>query len=390
MLSSKKILYLVIISLLVVCGVNGIDYRSGVYDDTGIITDEIITFSDSGFFDVPEGNFAVPVVSDDGEGNSNSADVYIPEDTTTTVETPDIITLDSDTGTTTTTTVSTTTSTTTPTVTTTSGGGGNQTTTTTTVYYVPPESTTSTRTTTTTTTTTVIYVPPATTTTTTTTTAPTTTTTRVYYDSGSVHFVYSTIRIYAGSTATVEVSFPFGTQRLASFSSKDSTIASASSYNDTTALITGMSVGTTWIQATSSSGDYAYCKVIVTDFAEEVLRLTNVERANYGLPPLTAGSQLVQTVANIRLSESMRYFSHTRPDGRKFSTAAEDVGLSYLKIGENLASGQVTPEQVVSEWMASTSHRANILDSNYTQLAVAYGIGTDGYYYWVQIFYKPM
>ena len=365
MLSSKKILYLIIISLLLICTVNGIDYRSGAYDDSSIISDEIITFSDSGFFDVPEGNFAVPTVSDD----SNSADVYIPEDTGSEIETPDIITLPEDVENDTTSTSSDETMQTSMDDTTTTQSSG-----------------TATATTVTTTTTAV-----STTTTTTTTTAPTTTTTtRVYYDTGSVHFTYSTIRIYAGSSVTVELSFPMGAQRLASFSSKDTTVASASGYNDTTALITGVSVGTTWVQATSSSGDIAYCKVIVTDFAEEVLRLTNVERANYGLPELTMGGQLVQTVANIRLSESMSYFSHTRPDGRKFSSAAEDVGLQYAKIGENLASGQVTPEQVVSEWMASTSHRANILDANYTQLSVAYGIGPDGYYYWVQIFYKPL
>jgi len=385
MLSSKKILYLIIISLLVVCGINGIDYRAGVYDTSDIITDEVITFSDSGFFEVPEGIYSVPTVSEDGEGGANSADVYIPEGSTTNLDTPDIITLQSDMGTTTTTTMSSATaSATTSTTTSQYVGGNNNTTTTTTSQYVGGNNNTTTPYTTTTTTTTT-----TTRTTTTTTTAPTTTT-RVYYDSGSVHFTYSTIRIYAGASVTVEVSFPFGTQRLASFSSKDTTIASVSSYNDTTALITGIKVGTTWIQATSSSGDYAYCKVIVTDFAEEVLRLTNVERANYGLPALTMGGPLVQTVANTRLEESMRFFSHTRPNGRKFSSVAEDVGLLYQKIGENLASGQVTPEQVVSEWMASPTHRANILDANYTQLAVAYGIGSDGYYYWVQIFYRPM
>lgn len=355
MLSSKKILYLIISALVLVCGINGIDYRSGAYADNDIITDEIITFSDSAFFDVPDAAYSVPTLTGDG---ANSADVYIPEDTTTTADTPDIVTLSSDTGETTTTLPS-------------DEPAG------TTSNTAAPATTTTTMSTTTTTTTT-------------TTTAPTTTTTtRVYYDTGSLHFTYSTIRIYAGSSVAVELSFPFGAQRLASFSSKNTTIASASAYNDTTALITGVSLGTTWVQATSSSGDIAYCKVIVTDFAEEVIRLTNIERANYGLSTLTQAGQLVQTVANIRLNESMLYFAHDRPNGQKFSTAALDVGLQYSKIGENLASGQTTPEQVVAEWMESPSHRANILDSAYTQMSVSYGIGPDGKYYWVQIFYAP-
>ncbi len=389
MLSSKKILYMIIVTLLVICGVNGIDYREGVYDNSDIITDEVITFSDSAFFAVPEDGYSVPIVSMDGEGGSNSAEVDVSDSTATTLDSPDIVTLQSDVSTTTTTT------------TTTETGGSDPTDpdAPTTPPTNPPTNpptdpnqggdiTTAPPTTTTTTTTT---RPTTTTTTTTTTTQPTTTTTtRVYADTGTVHFTHSTIRIYVGDSVTLELNFPFGMQRLASFSSKDITIASATGYNDTTALITGVSLGTTWIQATSTSGDVAYCKVIVTDFAEEVLRLTNIERANAGLQPLTMAGSLPHTVATIRMNEAMIFWSHTRPDGRKFWSAASDIGLTYAKIGENLASGQISPDEVVRDWMNSVDHRANILDPAYTQLAVVYGPDSKGVMYWVQIFYKPL
>jgi uncharacterized protein YkwD len=54
--------------------------------------------------------------------------------------------------------------------------------------------------------------------------------------------------------------------------------------------------------------------------------------------------------------------------------------------GENAAVGQYSPEQVVSEWMASPGHRANILNPNFAFLAVGYGVGANGRPYWTQSF----
>ncbi len=375
MLSSKKILYLIILSLIVICGVNGIDYYAGAYEHSGDFSDEIITFSDSGFFKAPEGTGTVSIVSE-GESVSDQyevGDIYVQSNTTTSID-HEVVDLPEN--------VTTTTSTENIT------NGQTETTApqpsnTETSHYEESTATAFSTTTTTTFSTT-------TTTTTTTTEPTTTTTTRWYNDSGSVHFEHSTIRIYAGASVNVSLSFPIGAQRRASFVSRDPSVVTVSNYDDTTVVITGLSVGTGWIQATSSSGDTAYCRVIVTNFAEEVIRLTNVKRAEYGLPELTAAGPLVQAVADLRLSECSSYFSHTRPNGTKFSTAASDIGLTYLKIGENLASGQTSPEEVIDDWMASPSHKANILDGDYTQICVSYGIGSDGVPYWTQIFFKPI
>jgi uncharacterized protein YkwD len=53
-----------------------------------------------------------------------------------------------------------------------------------------------------------------------------------------------------------------------------------------------------------------------------------------------------------------------------------------------LASGFRTPEQVVTAWMNSESHRANILNEKFERLSVAITKGDDGKYRWVQIFYR--
>ena len=78
-----------------------------------------------------------------------------------------------------------------------------------------------------------------------------------------------------------------------------------------------------------------------------------------------------------------RYFSHTSPT---YGTPFEMIrafGLSYRTAGENIAYGQATPQAVVTAWMNSSGHRANILSSSYTQIGVGYAAKGR---YWTQMF----
>lgn len=120
-------------------------------------------------------------------------------------------------------------------------------------------------------------------------------------------------------------------------------------------------------------------------FPEQVLNLVNKERAKVGVRPLYLAADL-QSAAQIRAKELTKLFSHTRPDGRPCRTALSDT----WGIGENIAAGSETPEEVVEQWMNSPGHRRNILDSRYSSLGVGYCYdpeGVGGYtYYWVQMF----
>ncbi len=118
----------------------------------------------------------------------------------------------------------------------------------------------------------------------------------------------------------------------------------------------------------------------------EIVRLTNIERQKVGLSILTYKSSL-DAGTKTRATEIVTHFSHTRPDGSRFFTVFGE-NFQYRNIGENLASGFRTPEQVVNGWMNSDSHRANILNSNYQEISVAITQGDDGRYRWVQIFYR--
>lgn len=95
-------------------------------------------------------------------------------------------------------------------------------------------------------------------------------------------------------------------------------------------------------------------------FDWEVLRLTNVERISQGLDPLSVFPAL-QQAANRRAAEVELLFSHDRPDGSPFHTVLAEFDLDYSTAGENIAIGQTSPGEVVTDWMNSPGHRENIL-----------------------------
>ena len=119
-------------------------------------------------------------------------------------------------------------------------------------------------------------------------------------------------------------------------------------------------------------------------YVNEVLKLVNKYRASNGLSPVSLDNA-ISSAADIRAKEIVRSFSNTRPDGRSCVSVLSDSGISYNGAGENIAYGQDTPEEVMTAWMNSDGHRANILNGSFTKLGVGiYSSG--GTIYWVQLF----
>lgn len=126
------------------------------------------------------------------------------------------------------------------------------------------------------------------------------------------------------------------------------------------------------------------------NFEGQVVQLVNQERARNGLSPLTHNWELSR-VARYK-SMDMRdrgYFSHTSPTYGSPFTMMKNFGINYRAAGENIASGQATPQAVVQAWMNSSGHRANILSTNYTEIGVGYVKGGSGRHYWTQMFIRP-
>ena len=127
----------------------------------------------------------------------------------------------------------------------------------------------------------------------------------------------------------------------------------------------------------------------VKSIENEVIRLTNQERAKHGLPALKADWELSR-VARYK-SADMRdknYFSHTSPTYGSPFDMIKAFGIPYRSAGENIAAGQSSPQQVVQSWMNSEGHRQNILNSSYTHIGVGYAEGGSYRHYWTQMFIR--
>lgn len=128
----------------------------------------------------------------------------------------------------------------------------------------------------------------------------------------------------------------------------------------------------------------------VVSFQNQVVALTNQQRARYGLPPLKMNWEL-QRMARIK-SEDMRtrnYFDHMSPSYGSPFTMMSSFGIHYSYAGENIAAGQPSPQAVVNAWMQSPGHRANILNKNYTQIGCGVAFGGSYTVYWTQEFIQP-
>jgi len=123
-----------------------------------------------------------------------------------------------------------------------------------------------------------------------------------------------------------------------------------------------------------------------------VLELVNEARTSRGLPPLTLNPVLSQ-IADDYCCEMIEggFFEHTNPyTGQGPAQRAINAGYVFLAIGENLAAGQSSAEQAVSEWMdSSQGHRENILAYQFRELGLAVRTGGDYGVYWVQEFGNP-
>lgn len=116
-------------------------------------------------------------------------------------------------------------------------------------------------------------------------------------------------------------------------------------------------------------------------YAYQVFNMVNIIRRENNLPELTWDTTLVNN-AKTRAYEASVSFSHTRPDGSAFYTAFTNI---IYPVGENLAIGYLTPQAVVDGWMASESHKANILDPGYTKIGISM-YQVNGTNYWSQLF----
>ncbi len=110
---------------------------------------------------------------------------------------------------------------------------------------------------------------------------------------------------------------------------------------------------------------------------KSVIQLVNKERFSQGLNVLTENSILDKAAQN-KLSDMIEknYFAHTSPAGLSPWHWIEKSGYDYQYAGENLAINFTNTEDQHKAWMASATHRKNILNSGYKEIGVAVAEGT--------------
>ena len=133
----------------------------------------------------------------------------------------------------------------------------------------------------------------------------------------------------------------------------------------------------------------------------EVVTLTNEARSRarrcgeegwFDAVEPVVGSNLLALAARGHSEDMARrqYFSHTSPDGSDAAERVRAVGYEWWAVGENIAAGYDTPEQVVQGWIDSPGHCANLMNPIFTELGVGYHRSDDDpsdyHDYWTQNF----
>lgn len=110
---------------------------------------------------------------------------------------------------------------------------------------------------------------------------------------------------------------------------------------------------------------------------EEVVQQTNQVRTADGLSALTYNEQL-SGAARAKAADmfAKQYWAHRAPDGREPWAFISESGYFYAAAGENLARDFMTTSDMVAAWMASPTHKANIMNGRYQEIGVAVVNGT--------------
>jgi len=128
----------------------------------------------------------------------------------------------------------------------------------------------------------------------------------------------------------------------------------------------------------------------------EIIYWTNIERGNNGGLTALDENNTLDTIAAIRVADmfAKQYFDHYSPTGDNVAKEADANGYGYVTIGENIAEGNFgSSRDLVTAWMNSPGHRANILNGKYTEIGVAAEQGMyQGSQVWIasQVFGEPL
>ena len=109
---------------------------------------------------------------------------------------------------------------------------------------------------------------------------------------------------------------------------------------------------------------------------DAIFSFTNDNRLDNDLNYLKRNS-LLDEAANLKAEDmaSEEYFAHTSPEGLKAWDFINKVGYKFNSAGENLAINFLDSQDTINAWMDSPTHRANILNNNFTEIGIGMAKG---------------
>lgn len=105
---------------------------------------------------------------------------------------------------------------------------------------------------------------------------------------------------------------------------------------------------------------------------KKLIELTNIERQKMGLSPVSENSAL-DKAAELKAQNMFQenYWAHFAPSGKTPWDFILGAGYKFTVAGENLAKNFSSSDDVVKAWMASQTHRDNLLNPKYQDIGIA-------------------
>ncbi|MDO0929303.1 CAP domain-containing protein [Streptomyces sp. TG1A-8] len=134
----------------------------------------------------------------------------------------------------------------------------------------------------------------------------------------------------------------------------------------------------------ASSTPKATATATASGVTARIVELVNAERSKAGCSALTLNATLTKVAqAHSQDMASHRNMSHTGSDGSSPGDRITNGGYAWSAYGENIAYGYATAEEVMTGWMNSPGHRANILNCSFKEIGVGLAQPDS---YWTQDF----
>ena len=109
---------------------------------------------------------------------------------------------------------------------------------------------------------------------------------------------------------------------------------------------------------------------------DEVVRATNEKRVSAGLKPLVYNERLADAARRKAANMfSENYWAHNSPSGKTPWVWFNEAGYKYVYAGENLAKDFGSTDRMMEAWMASPTHKENIVNPKYSEIGIAVSPG---------------